>query len=235
MPTVWLQERLKLPQPPGWEVVLSTVYMSFFVLPYVVAAVLWLRNRDEWKAFVRLFVGLSFAGSGRSTRCCPPRRRGRRPGARPTTSPPARRARGACSAPAAECPTAVCSARCRPPRRRQRLGGAHRRAGLGQHAPAHGERADRPGAGQRQPGRGDPVAARGADGRGVGVPVAPGRPPVAAAAGRLSLAHGVHAGVHRRALRRRRAAGLGARRGRGGGVCTATRRDGGRASQPPAR
>ncbi|MDT5288157.1 MAG: hypothetical protein QOF88_3046 [Mycobacterium sp.] len=61
MPTVWLQERLKLPHAPWWEVAISTVYMSFFVLPYVVAGVLWLRDRDEWKAFVRLFVGLSFA------------------------------------------------------------------------------------------------------------------------------------------------------------------------------
>jgi hypothetical protein len=60
VPTVWLQERLKLPLPPWWEIVISTVYMSFFILPYVVAAVLWLRDRDEWKAFVRLFVGLSF-------------------------------------------------------------------------------------------------------------------------------------------------------------------------------
>lgn len=60
MPTVWLQERLKLPHPPWWEVVISSVYMSFFILPYVVAGVLWLRNREEWKSFVRLFVGLSF-------------------------------------------------------------------------------------------------------------------------------------------------------------------------------
>jgi membrane-associated phospholipid phosphatase len=60
MPTVWLQEQLKLPQPPWWEVVISSVYMSFFILPYVIAGVLWLRNRDEWKSFVRLFVGLSF-------------------------------------------------------------------------------------------------------------------------------------------------------------------------------
>ncbi len=62
VPTVWLQERIKAPLPPWWEVVLSTVYMSFFILPYIVAGVLWLRNRDEWKAFVKLFVGLSFAG-----------------------------------------------------------------------------------------------------------------------------------------------------------------------------
>ena len=61
VPTVWLQERLKLPYPPWWEIVISTVYMSFFILPYIVAAVLWLRDRQEWKAFVRLFVGLSFA------------------------------------------------------------------------------------------------------------------------------------------------------------------------------
>jgi membrane-associated phospholipid phosphatase len=60
MPTVWLQERLKLPRPPWWEVVISTTYMSFFILPYVVAAVLWLRNRDVWKAFVLRFVVLQF-------------------------------------------------------------------------------------------------------------------------------------------------------------------------------
>lgn len=62
VPTVWLQERLKQSFPPWWEVVLSTVYMSFFILPYIIAGVLWLRNRDEWKAFVKLFVGISFAG-----------------------------------------------------------------------------------------------------------------------------------------------------------------------------
>jgi hypothetical protein len=61
MPTVWLQEHFKFGTPPWWEVVVSTVYMSFFVLPYVVAGLLWLRNRHEWKAFVRLFVSLSFA------------------------------------------------------------------------------------------------------------------------------------------------------------------------------
>ncbi|MGE2689451.1 phosphatase PAP2 family protein [Mycolicibacterium pulveris] len=62
VPTVWLQEQLKQGHPPWWEVVLSCVYMSFFILPYVVAGVLWLRDREEWKAFVRLFVGLNFAG-----------------------------------------------------------------------------------------------------------------------------------------------------------------------------
>jgi hypothetical protein len=61
LPTVWLQERIKLPQPPWWEVIISSIYMSFFVLPYVVAGLLWLRNRSDWAAFVRRFVALSFA------------------------------------------------------------------------------------------------------------------------------------------------------------------------------
>lgn len=61
VPTVWLQEHLKLPEPPWWEVIISAVYMSFFLLPYVVAGLLWLRSRDDWAAFVRRFVALSFA------------------------------------------------------------------------------------------------------------------------------------------------------------------------------
>jgi PAP2 superfamily protein len=60
LPTVWLQERIKMPEPPWWEVIISGIYMSFFVLPYVVAGVLWLRNRSDWAAFVRRFVALSF-------------------------------------------------------------------------------------------------------------------------------------------------------------------------------
>jgi membrane protein implicated in regulation of membrane protease activity len=61
VPTVWLQERIKMPQPPWWEVIISSIYMSFFILPYVVAGVLWLYNRADWAAFVRRFVMLSFA------------------------------------------------------------------------------------------------------------------------------------------------------------------------------
>jgi hypothetical protein len=61
LPTVWLQEHLKMPKPPWWEMVISTIYMSFFILPYAVAGMLWLRSRDDWKAFVRRFIALSFA------------------------------------------------------------------------------------------------------------------------------------------------------------------------------
>jgi hypothetical protein len=61
VPTVWLQERIKMPQPPWWEVIISSIYMSFFILPYAVAGMLWLYNRADWAAFVRRFVVLSFA------------------------------------------------------------------------------------------------------------------------------------------------------------------------------
>jgi hypothetical protein len=61
VPTVWLQERIKMPLPPWWEVIISSIYMSFFILPYAVAGVLWLHNRSDWAAFVRRFVALSFA------------------------------------------------------------------------------------------------------------------------------------------------------------------------------
>src|SRR6202035_5931053 len=61
VPTVWLQERIKMPQPPWGEVIISSIYMSFFILPYAVAGVLWLYNRTDWAAFVRRFVALSFA------------------------------------------------------------------------------------------------------------------------------------------------------------------------------
>ena len=116
MPTVWLQERLKLPDPPWWEVVISSVYMSFFVLPYVVAGVLWLRDRDEWKAFVRLFVGLSFAALViyALLPAAPPWA-----AARCTAADVGGRAVGtadACSVLRVGCPTAACSARCRPRR-----------------------------------------------------------------------------------------------------------------------
>jgi hypothetical protein len=61
VPTVWLQEHFKMAAPSCWEVIISAVYMSYFILPYGIAGLLWLHNRDEWKAFVSRFVSLSFA------------------------------------------------------------------------------------------------------------------------------------------------------------------------------
>ena len=61
-PTVWLQEHLKHATVPWWEVIVSSTYVSYFLLPYGVAGVLWLRNRRLWRQFVVRYVVLSFIG-----------------------------------------------------------------------------------------------------------------------------------------------------------------------------
>lgn len=61
-PTVWLQSQLKEPFPPWWEVGVSLVYVSYFLLPWAVAGLLWLRDRVAWREFAVQFVGISFIG-----------------------------------------------------------------------------------------------------------------------------------------------------------------------------
>jgi PAP2 superfamily protein len=62
VPTVWLQERLKYPSVQWWDVAVCACYISFFFLPYLTAAVLWLRNRGDFHRWAGRFVALSFAG-----------------------------------------------------------------------------------------------------------------------------------------------------------------------------
>ncbi|MGC4962823.1 phosphatase PAP2 family protein [Gordonia sp. DT218] len=59
-PTVWLQEHLKGATPPWWEVITSVVYMSYFIVPYAAAAVLWLRDRSAWRRYAACFVATTF-------------------------------------------------------------------------------------------------------------------------------------------------------------------------------
>lgn len=63
VPTVWLQDHLLDPQRVHvWEIVPSVVYISHFVVPFAVAAVLWARDRARWAGYARRFVLLSFLG-----------------------------------------------------------------------------------------------------------------------------------------------------------------------------
>lgn len=63
IPTIWLQERLYDPARVRWyDVVASFVYFSHFVTALTAAAILWLRNRAMWAAFVRRWFFLSAAG-----------------------------------------------------------------------------------------------------------------------------------------------------------------------------
>ncbi|MGB3304472.1 phosphatase PAP2 family protein [Gordonia sp. (in: high G+C Gram-positive bacteria)] len=61
-PTVWLQSHLKEASPPWWEVIVSVVYMSYFIVPYATAAVLWVRDRAVWRRFAVCFIAVSFLG-----------------------------------------------------------------------------------------------------------------------------------------------------------------------------
>ncbi|MEZ5212540.1 phosphatase PAP2 family protein [Gordonia sp. (in: high G+C Gram-positive bacteria)] len=61
-PTAWLQSELKQSKPPWWEVLVSLVYMSYFIIPYATAAVLWIRNRATWRRFAVCFIATSFIG-----------------------------------------------------------------------------------------------------------------------------------------------------------------------------
>jgi membrane-associated phospholipid phosphatase len=61
-PTVWLQEHLKAPSARWWDVVTSTTYTSFFILPYVIAGFFWLRSRREFHRWAARFVVMSFLG-----------------------------------------------------------------------------------------------------------------------------------------------------------------------------
>lgn len=64
LPTEYLQAKLcgvpcERTTPPQWyDVLLSTVYYSFFFVPLTAAAVLWVRHRRAWVAFMRRYLTL---------------------------------------------------------------------------------------------------------------------------------------------------------------------------------
>lgn len=63
LPTLWLQRHLYDPlRVHWWDVLASVVYLSHFLAVPGVAAVLWLRQRDTWSAFVRRWLFLAIAG-----------------------------------------------------------------------------------------------------------------------------------------------------------------------------
>lgn len=62
VPTVWLQDHLYRPEVRWWDVVASWVYFSHFVVALAAAAVLWLRDRHRWAAFMRRWGFLCASG-----------------------------------------------------------------------------------------------------------------------------------------------------------------------------
>ena len=64
VPTIWLQEHFKYAKATWWDVTVSLTYVSFFLLPYLTAAVFWLRSRAEFRRWAGRFVSLSLLGFG---------------------------------------------------------------------------------------------------------------------------------------------------------------------------
>jgi membrane-associated phospholipid phosphatase len=63
VPTVWLQNHFLDPGSPHWyDAVATLVYTSHFLATPIVAAVLWLRDRASWLAFITRVIALSLAG-----------------------------------------------------------------------------------------------------------------------------------------------------------------------------
>jgi membrane-associated phospholipid phosphatase len=63
VPTVWLQDHFLHPGAPTWYDALATlVYITHFLATPIVAAVLWLRNREVWIQFITRVIALSVAG-----------------------------------------------------------------------------------------------------------------------------------------------------------------------------
>ena len=64
LPTEYLQAKLcgipcERTMPPEWyDTVLTTVYYSYFFVPLVTAAVLWVRDRSGWLRFMRRYLSL---------------------------------------------------------------------------------------------------------------------------------------------------------------------------------
>ena len=65
LPTVWLQDHLysgNNRRPPGWEVITAVTYLTHFITVYVVALVMWIRNRARWLEWTRSLVTLITLG-----------------------------------------------------------------------------------------------------------------------------------------------------------------------------
>ena len=63
VPSVWLQAHIDMDRPLNWwHGLITIVYTSHLIVPFVVAGWLWWRNRDRWVRWVRRFFPLTAMG-----------------------------------------------------------------------------------------------------------------------------------------------------------------------------
>ena len=62
-PTQWLQVHLNQPDViNGWDVAFTLIYTSYFIAPFALAGVLWIRDHPAFVRFTRRLVTLAIAG-----------------------------------------------------------------------------------------------------------------------------------------------------------------------------
>jgi hypothetical protein len=62
-PTQWLQAHLNDPNVVnGWDVAFTLIYTSYFIVPFALAGVLWIRDHSAFVRFTRRLVTLAIAG-----------------------------------------------------------------------------------------------------------------------------------------------------------------------------
>lgn len=63
VPTVWLQEQLAgAGGRPWWTVLTGLVYTSHFLVPWLIAAILYVLSRERWSRYMRRILLLSYLG-----------------------------------------------------------------------------------------------------------------------------------------------------------------------------
>jgi membrane-associated phospholipid phosphatase len=63
IPTVWMQDHFYTPTSVHWyDAAATLVYTTHFLATPILAAVLWLRNRTMWLAYITRVIALAFAG-----------------------------------------------------------------------------------------------------------------------------------------------------------------------------
>lgn len=62
LPTTWLQDRLLRRDIAWWESITALAYVSHFVVPFAVGFWLWIRHREAWNAWRRLFLSVTAIG-----------------------------------------------------------------------------------------------------------------------------------------------------------------------------
>ena len=61
-PTEWLQAHLNGPGVAWWDVAFTLIYTSYFIVPFAVAGVLWVRDRLAFRRFANRVISLALAG-----------------------------------------------------------------------------------------------------------------------------------------------------------------------------